>query len=191
MKNLNSVMTRVAMWAGHYMLQIIAVCLALSVVAGVLGDLHILTGVPEQIADVVTIVPMFYAVINQRFHDQNTVLCKHHFYETPDDPPAAVERSRRSLLLTHLINRPRLVLPVMIGALATQMLMERALNVPPIVSSVPVMVVFVGFAILSWMASVHSRLQPWCPFCHRGGGGGRDHTPVPTDPTGSRLPSPA
>jgi hypothetical protein len=187
---LNEAMNRAAMWSGHYVLQIIAVCLVLSVIAGVAADLGVLTGWPAEASDLVTFVPMVYAALNRNFHERNAVLCNRHFHETPDDPAEAVRQARWALRMTHKINRPWLVVPLVIVALLVQDLLKRVLHQPALVSSLPVGVAFIGMSGMCWVGSVHERLQPWCPFCRRGGGG-EDRTVVPTDPTGSRLPSPA
>ncbi|MCF6522289.1 hypothetical protein [Streptomyces sp. JJ36] len=43
----------------------------------------------------------------------------------------------------------------------------------------------------TWMGRTHSRLQPWCPFCDHGGGGGEggDRDPAPQDDPGRPVPA--
>jgi hypothetical protein len=43
----------------------------------------------------------------------------------------------------------------------------------------------------AWAALyVHRKVEPWCPWCHPGGGG-EDEVPEPDKPPGDRLPVPA
>lgn len=122
------------------------------------------------------------AVVADLLHSRR--LCEHCVDAMPLDGTAAAERRRPLLRLAH--RRGRLILAV-VACLLTSLLLPRhsaALNALLTLTDVLL-------ATSIHTGATHNRLYPWCPYCHRGGGGGDDRvvTPEPTGGRGRPVPS--
>lgn len=172
---------RMAMWFGHY--NVHAAILGFAVV--ILGGFVLaLDGLPSWLdltvraLTVAAIAASAYGTFSRYYHDRN--VCDRHIIEAPlDDPDGAVQRNRRKLRLFHRLT-PGMVMKVAVVFLVASALMQFVFHVPTVVLHLPLIGFASALSYLAWSCVVHRRLEPWCPYCRRGGG---DDGFEPVDPT--------
>jgi hypothetical protein len=109
------------------------------------------------------------------YHDRH--LCERCASEVPLDAQEQASRRRRTLRWHHRALPSMAVIGVIVAALLLSHLLPRPLSWGHYVIDVA------GIAAAAWFYQVerlHRRLQPWCPWCPRwGGGGDGEHEPSP------------
>lgn len=107
-----------------------------------------------------------------RRHDRG--LCEHCMGAMPLNPSELAVRYRRRFWLSHSGAQPRYVVPYFAALIGSSFLPGRVgLLIWSIVQTSMI------YLILAY--ATHRRLQPWCPWCQSGDGGGEDD-PVTPDP---------
>jgi hypothetical protein len=200
-------LARGALWLGHYQLPVYMVLLS----TGVARSLRDVTGwtwlhIDEVLRDVHSVATgllVLVVLVAVPYHAQN--LCDRDIRDATVllDPQGEVERRRGHLRRLHWVlddGRRRigflliLVLPMLLSTVTQPMLglgSDQVWNWVALIGYAAVQLPVLG--VFMWMERLHSRMEPWCPFCDHGGGGGRDRfEPVdPNVPTGQRKPQPA
>lgn len=112
-------------------------------------------------------------------------LCDKCIEKWPLDPQAQVQKRMGSLRRYHwLADNPRRSVGVSAAIVAIEAVV--VLWAPRIVFGVvAVVVLLVWTPLQTWTNRVHSRLQPWCPWCHHRDDGGETFEPEP-DPEMSK-----
>ncbi|WP_055587153.1 hypothetical protein [Peterkaempfera griseoplana] len=124
---------------------------------------------------------MVAAVVADFLHSRG--LCEHCVNAMPLDGPAAAERRLPVLRAAH--HRGRILLAAVVCFTAGFFLPAHSAALNAVLSATDVLL-----AVSIHSGTTHNRLYPWCPFCHRGGGGGDPVvTPEPTGDRGRPVPS--
>jgi hypothetical protein len=119
---------------------------------------------------------LFGAVVADFLHSRG--LCGHCVGAMPLYGSAAAARRRLVLRLAH--RRGLLILTVLVCFLVSLVLPQHSTALKAVLTATDVLL-----AASIHTGATHNRLYPWCPFCHRGGGGGEEPVVAP-EPTGDR-----
>ena len=151
---------------------------------------------PALVAMGVLVVVLLGVFRAEDVHDRT--LCEACAELTPLNGPLHAERKNRRLRLWHWRRRRRNALGTL-GAVFTAFvcMVAAAFHIPPLAKDVAdwtsglLLLVFLPFGVYyNLSCDSHRVLQPWCPLCHWGDGGGGFHEPSPNPSGGRRLPLP-
>lgn len=98
------------------------------------------------------------------------------------NPQAAVTAHRRSLRLYHQRWQMLAFILADILTIALYMNPNGGYRLSPAIQAAVVAAALAATAVHAWASHatrIHAALQPWCPWCRRGGGGDDDHAPQP------------
>jgi len=106
------------------------------------------------------------------YHERS--LCEVCVARMPLDPAARAQRRRRWLRAAHL------PLDHQIGSTLLLVGLMVAGSLPWVGNRALMIVLMVVLMVETVAIARHGALQPWCPWCHNGGGGDTETTPTPT-----------
>lgn len=198
-------LSRLMLWLGHYQFPVYLVLLSTNVMRSVCDVAgwkwfnvdKVIGGVSSVSAGLMVLV-LLGAV---PYHQKN--LCPRDIREATEllDPQGEIDRKRSNLRGFHWMvdNRSRkiwlflvLLLPMLLATTVQELTgvgSDLLWNWFTLAWYALVQVPTV--AVVMWMSQVHWKLEPWCPFCHRGDGRDYFESVDPTQPTGRRSPQPA
>jgi hypothetical protein len=186
-------LNRLMIWLGHYSPQI-SVPITIATWVFIVSGWWIPTGAITPVAAgvlfgaiVVLVLLDIAGMICQSVHDRN--LCLQELQEAPLlDPQGAVEKNRHLLEFYHRHRRSPLTLIISLSPIAAMLIMAGNHDAALWLKIPLTAVAAIGVALASYLGRVrlvHTRLYPWCPWCHRDDGPG-DHMSAPTpDPVGN------
>jgi hypothetical protein len=108
-------------------------------------------------------------------------LCVHCAAGLPLAAAALAEAQRRKLRLFHwvAVSRWRVAL-LAVGPMLALVALRQVVGLSLLATGLGMVVALMPLAVADQAAVVHQRVQPWCPWCHGGGGGGeRSPDPAP------------
>lgn len=98
----------------------------------------------------------------------------------PLDPGELAQRRRRSLRLHHQTAGLGWTVVLVLGPLLGLVVLQAAVDLPRPAVELGIAAALMPLAVVAQAGVVHTRLQPWCPWCRRGGGDGeRSPDPAP------------
>lgn len=169
-------LNRSAMLLGHYEAFFLLAAVSVSIAADALGNPAALTwpGTAFWTAWLVTIMADLQC--------HRWQLCERCISHAPAlNPQAAVDRWRRALWLSH---RQRLLMGLMATSVALIFISATGHQPWHYAIDVLALVILAGVTVTRYE---HGRLQPWCPYCHWGDGGGEEVAPVAPEDHGVKV----
>lgn len=162
--------SRLAERWGHFAPELLIV----SILAVVAVGLHPLPAPFTYTAPIALLLFVLGSWLLMRRHDRG--LCEVCVASMPLNPGEQATRYRRRFWLAHSGSEPRFLLPYMAVLIGSNL-------APGPVGRGFWALMQCSMVYLIFAYSTHRRLQPWCPWCSEGGGGGEDHDdPVTPDP---------
>jgi hypothetical protein len=157
---------RLAARCGHFGPELLSV----SVLAVIAYGLHPPVGPFALTAPLALLIFVLGSWVLMRRHDRG--LCERCLAGLPLNAAEVAARYQRRFWLAHNLSRPRVLVPYLIVLVGSDFVATGAGRIVwAIVQSSMI------YLIMSY--TTHRRLQPWCPWC-QGGDGGGEH--APTDP---------
>lgn len=170
---------KIRMWLGHNAIAIYVGALLISAVDEIVQDVLLL----KLTAVICLGFGAFATFLLIAYHDRQ--LCHHCMKEVPFlDPQAKVDKHIKKLRFAH---RYALQYAILLGAIGLSLVELIAhffgfKNVA--ISLVSTVGILIALVTVGYANRLHSRLQPWCPYCKNHGHGDDHHeVPEPPDPT--------
>lgn len=136
---------------------------------------------PRWVAAISTVTLLVLLYVTLR-HDAE--LCERCIDRMPLDPQAAVDKQRAKLRIHHKLLR--CFIAWLAVTITGDLMPQHWIATKCVESTATLFCLFLMYAI-----AIHSRLQPWCPFCPRDDGGDDDTADTPDPVDGNRKPIPA